>query len=128
MRFIIKLLLLFFANMAIAETCPTVDEIKQHRYHDWHAYMLDNGEPVSAKNLLELEQNIQRFDFAVWLQFAPEGEAECYYQGAYIGKGQWGVYFAKQKLRPFLINGVWQNKASGFLQCNAPLEECLFTQ
>jgi len=118
--------LLFFCflvieNSATAETCPSIDDLKQHHlFRNWQPYDLENGELLSDQERSTFLENITGFDRAAWLDDAPEGPAECFYTGA-------DVYLAQQNLKPDLNTNNWQPVSINSMECHANNTECFFS-
>jgi len=117
----IVLLSALFFSAAYADTCPSVIEIKQDNFHGWEALNTDSGEPVSALKLKKFKRLVKAFNFAYWVENAPEGSGQCYYrQVDEVAE----VYFAKNTLAPLEAEGNWYKAAWGFLKCEVGLVAC----
>lgn len=119
---LIMIIFLFFplVSTCVAETCPTLSEIKSANpnsieINNWYALDIDNANRLT----LSAFANAVEFELAEWMIDAPEGEAHCYY----------GVnaYLAKHNLKPAFIKDYWKKIGNDAVyQCNSTVNTCLF--
>lgn len=123
-----KLILLvitgFLTQSVLAETCPSIREIKQQLLHGWQAFDNESRTPLSPKRLAEFKLKAQKFLLAEWVKSANKG-AHCYYSdraGSHLD-----VFLAKKNLTPNNTQEYWY-RVSGYLHCAAGETKCKFTQ
>lgn len=118
--------LLFASQISLAETCPTITDIKSNYLHGWQALNIDSASPISATTFEIFKNNIQNFALAEWMKGAPEGEAHCYYHGAQQDGEYLGVFLAKANLESDNTSSSWQRLNNLVSQCHANVEACQF--
>ena len=117
---ILGITLLSVSSLAYAETCPTPMQIKEGRFSGWQVLDIDNAEPLSDSALQEFKDNVSQFSFAGWLEGAPEGEGECFYDE------ELDVYLAKNTGKPILTIGNWKQTKSLLMKCDERIDLCRF--
>jgi hypothetical protein len=119
-------LALTISQNSLAETCPTIQEIKHDQFHGWQALNIDSANPISAKQLNTFKNNVQYFALAEWMEDAPEGSGHCYYHGHDIHSADYlGVFLAKANLTA-AAGYDWQSKDPYVKHCNTGIDACVF--
>lgn len=116
-------ILLCMSSAAMAETCPTVADIKNNQFRTWQAFGSDSGEPLNHAQLEKFKRQIHRFNMAEWAEDAPEGESHCYY--AAKNRDYADGFLAADHLQPDRTQPGWQIE-SGFVRCRQDTSACLF--
>jgi hypothetical protein len=126
-KIVLLISMLLFFNIAFAEMCPSVKDLKQNNFNGWEAFDRDNGLPLIAVRLKEFKQQLNGFMLAEWMQNAPEGSARCYYSGK-TSKKYIQAFLAKQRLMPNKAMNHWhQLSSSEVMRCKSKkIEDCLF--
>lgn len=108
---------------AYAETCPTIQAIKNNsfRQQGWQVYDLENGEPLESEDFNMFKKHLISFASAIWLPGAPEGNSQCHY----YNDSDIEAYFAKNMQLPDKTKGNWR-LIGDMLECNISLQDCQF--
>jgi hypothetical protein len=125
MKKIVFVSLFTFILSANAELCPRVEDIQHHRLGEWHVFNANSGEPLTPKEILAYEQKVRYFAEAAYYREAPEGPAQCYYDG----EGEHyhlETYLARYGLVPDLSSGNWRDRGYGNYACSYVLKDCQF--
>lgn len=122
--FFIIFILIFVTPLALAESCPTVEEIKAGDFRAWHVFSSDNGTPLPPLGLEKFKRSVASFALAEYAKGAPEGEAHCYYKTK--SKPCAEGFLARHGSKPQLNTGFWYQE-SMFMRCSHSLASCLFT-
>jgi hypothetical protein len=108
-----------------AENCPSIDDIKQGIFNDWHPYNSDNGTILTANDLQRFQQDVASFYSIRWISEAPEGESHCYYLDH---DGQETIaFFSRTDLLPDFSSGFWYYELRE-PKCMAGIKQCPFMQ
>ena len=122
-KIIFSLALLTFVQIARADTCPTVKEIKSHQATGWKAYDSDNGTPLSVKRAAAFVKAADQFILAEWSRRGKKGTSvHCFYRD--INGSDLEAYLTKTNLVPE-NNKTWY-QVSGAMQCAAGNDMCKF--
>lgn len=126
MKKIISMSLLCLSFSApFAEVCPAIDELQHNRLGEWHVFNANSGEPLPPKKVLEYERKVRFFAEAAYYHHAPEGDAQCYYDG----EGEHyhlETYLARGGLKPDLSRGGWISRGYDNYACLQDLTACAF--
>jgi hypothetical protein len=114
---------LLATSLAIAETCPTIAQIRANNLNGWSAYTNDEGEPLTPTQLQAFEQNVGGFYSIRWLGGAPEGESHCYY----VNKQRYWTraFLSKSGLVPDFSSPNW-TYVDDEPRCHASIAGCPF--
>ncbi|HEX4044414.1 MAG TPA: hypothetical protein VHZ76_01945 [Gammaproteobacteria bacterium] len=82
---------------ALPETCPTVEEIKNHRFHGWLPLYKSNEELATSKDVVQFKEHVTAFQSAQWNRAYLEN-GHCFYQGTENIVNT--IIFAKDAWRP----------------------------
>lgn len=121
----ILLALIAFCSMqlAFADTCPTVTDIKTHKAIGWKAYDSESGKPLSKKRATNFIASINQFTLAEW---SNHGEKKtfirCFYRD--LDGSDQEAYLTKDNLVPEQSK-KWY-RVSGAMQCAAGSTMCKF--
>jgi hypothetical protein len=123
-QFCLSFIVFIFSTTVFANvTCPTPAQIHSHLLQGWHAYTNDNGTDLTPEELTEFENTIGRFTYTAWLEYAPEGEAHCYY---FNQTGDYAIaYLAKPNLIPAANSRFWHDE-NGHPTCRAGVMHCFY--
>lgn len=115
----------FFTHAALANTCPSVADIKQNRITGWVAYDSDDGTPFPATRMKQLRDSIEQFALAEFKAKGPNGNSaiHCYYRDKHGSDLE--AYYAKENIKPDDKSHVWY-KVTGSLHCAAGMDKCAF--
>ncbi|MCD6047700.1 MAG: hypothetical protein K0S08_1347 [Gammaproteobacteria bacterium] len=116
---------LFLVLSAQAETCPSVDDVQHNRLGEWRVLNANSGEPLSPAQIIKYENKVRYFAEAAYYKGAPEGPAQCYYDG----EGEHyhlETYLARYDLMPVLSRGNWYDRGYGNYDCRHVLVDCQF--
>jgi hypothetical protein len=120
-------ILITLTSIGHAETCPSVDDIKNHNLKNWKAYTLENGTVPSHETMKLFTENIHQFMLAEWMDEAPEGSGHCYYERESPDDNYLGVYLAKQNMAPNK-SSAWVKKGLDVMHCTLGIDVCEFIQ
>lgn len=106
------------AMPAIADTCPSVADIKVGQFNGWQALDVNSDTPASSQAIAAFKKRVKDFYQAEW-SADYEGHGHCYYTG-YLE-----VLLAKDTAQP-KVSDFW--KDLGFvLRCqSADVKDCGF--
>ena len=119
------IIFLFIAQIAYAENCPTIADLKTNHLNGWSALDINNASPLSKKELERFKKNVAVFAMAEWMRDAPEGSGHCYYNGQQ-SDDYLGVFLAKQDIIPDPHSTQWTKINTAIMQCTAGIAECSF--
>ena len=120
---ILTLALITLSNIAYAEICPTVNEIKTQKLAGWKAYDSDDGTPLSKKRTQAFIKAADQFILAEWSKRGKQGTAiHCFYRD--VNGSDLEAYLTKNNLIPE-NNKTWY-QVSGAMQCAAGNDMCKF--
>lgn len=123
---ILVLLALSLSSYVYADTCPTPVDLKMHHFHGWSVYNIDDGSPLTAKQLAEFTLNAASFALAeLYLDAPVEGSAHCFYYHRNPKENYGIAYLAK----PNLVNAneiFWEALSSSSKRCTNSIEACAF--
>lgn len=105
-------------SVALAETCPDVNNIKAGNFNGWQALNVNSDTPASQDDIAIFKKQIQDFYQAEWSEDF-EGNGHCYYTG-YLE-----VLLAKDTAAP-KISSYWQDTGV-VLRCKSgSVKDCEF--
>lgn len=111
------------STTVFAETCPSVNDIKQKHLNGWVAYDSEDGTPISAERINILTKYIHQFALAEHAQNDPKGPAmHCYYRDEHGSDLE--AYFSKSNLSPDNSKNWYQ--VTGYKHCAAGTDKCTF--
>lgn len=115
----------FFTQAALANTCPTVKDIKQNHITGWVAYDSDDGKPFPADRMKQLVESIEQFALAEFKEKGPNGTSavHCYYRDKHGSDLE--AYYSKDNIKPENKSNVWY-QVTGSLHCAAGMDKCAF--
>ena len=111
---------------SFAETCPSVDDIKNHRsLTGWKLYDSEDNTPLASSRMTQFKKNIDQFALAEWSiqEQKKSGTVHCYYQDS--NGSNLEAYLAKENFIPVDSNQYWY-QVSGFMHCAAGVDKCEF--
>jgi hypothetical protein len=122
---IITVSVALLSQICLAETCPSVQDIKSNSLHGWKAFDSDDGMPLSAAREKQFKNTIEQFALAEWKDTKDKsGSIHCYYRDSTGSNLE--AYFAKDNFIPKrLANSFWY-EVSGFMHCAAGMDKCEF--
>lgn len=107
-----------FTNVALAETCPDVSNIKVGQFNGWQALDVNSDTPASAQAIATFKKKVKNFDQAEWSEDFV-GHGHCYYTG-YLE-----VLLAKDTAKP-KISDHWSDTGV-VLRCkSSAVKDCEF--
>lgn len=118
-------LLLLVAINASAELCPSISAVQHNQLGLWHVFNANSGEPLSPERLQQYEHDVHHFAEAAYYDDAPEGAAQCYYDGE-NEHYHLEAYLARSDLQPDLRKGKWQLRWGNSYSCQQSLADCHF--
>lgn len=114
-----------FCEISVAETCPTVSDIKKNSHPGWKAYDSDDGLPLSAARETQFKKIVEQFALAEWSPSKKQpGSIHCYYRDSTGSSLE--AYLAKDHFKPKLDKKSFWYTVSGFMHCAAGMEKCQF--
>lgn len=120
------ILALFFCHSAMADTCPSVKDLKAGTTHGFQAYDSDDDSLLSKERLAQFIKNTEQFILAEWQDTKDhQGAVHCYYRD--MNGSQMDTYLKKTNLVPANPQKRWY-EVSGSMHCAAGMESCLFKQ
>lgn len=123
---ILLFLLTLFPLHCLAETCPSLTNIKQNTLTEWQAFDSEEGTPLTAKQFAQFRQSIESFALAEWQEIKDkQGIIHCYYKDKTGSALE--AYLAKptSSCTPDNSHNRWY-AVSGSLHCAAQQEHCGF--
>jgi hypothetical protein len=116
---------IFFCLNGFAETCPSVQDIKNQKLPaGWAAYDSEDGTPLPPNRLAQLAAHIEQFALAEWpTNKKVANSIHCYYRDAHGSDLE--AYFAKDNFKPDNTKHAWYS-VSGFMHCAADPDKCSF--
>lgn len=105
----------------LADTCPTISEVKHGKLTGWKIYDSDDGKLVSTHRASEFKRIAEQFALAEW----SKGNVHCYYRDK--DGSDLEVYLAKDHLSFSNKKDYWY-EVSGYMHCAAGMKECEFQQ
>lgn len=124
MRKLIALVSLFFCHLALAETCPSIKDLKTGSMHGFKAYDSDDDTLLSETRIAQFIKNSEQFILAEWQDTQDhKGAIHCYYRDA--NGSQLETYLMKANLIPDNPKKSWY-QVSGSMHCAAGMEACHF--
>lgn len=124
-KLILACSLVIFSHTSLAETCPTVSDIKNNAIHGWKAYDSDDGTPLSAARETDFKKTIEHFALAEWSTTEGKHSAiHCYYRDS--SGSSLEAYLAKDNFTPKIAANNFWYKVSGFMHCAAGMDKCQF--
>lgn len=129
MRMIRKLIIAvgitLLSQHCLAETCPSVKDIKSNSLNGWNAFDSDDGTPLSSARETQFKKTIEEFALAEWKDAKDKGGSiHCYYRDSTGSNLE--AYFAKDNFIPKKIANSFWYEVSGFMHCAAGMDQCEF--
>lgn len=116
--------LAFFCQLVLAETCPSVADIKNNKVNDWKAFDSDDGIPLSVNRAAAFKKHAQEFALAEWVKNGSNKSfIRCYYRDN--AGSDLEAYLAKESFTPKKTKSYWY-EVSGSMQCAAGMQDCEF--
>lgn len=116
------ILSVIFCNLAWAETCPTLSEIKSHQLSRWHAMDFGSAGPASKEKIEHFFAKATHLVAVSW-DFSEYGR--CFYAGKNEQPDQLGVFLEKTT-EPDKSRGNWHYSDPDSWLCNGNLNDCAF--
>ena len=116
--------IILFSQTALADTCPSVTDIKQNHLDGWKAFDSEDGTPFPPGKIAQLAKYIHQFALAEYTAKGPNGTAvHCYYRDVHGSDLE--AYFSKDNINPINAKNTWY-QVSGYMHCAAGNENCAF--
>ncbi|OGT55292.1 MAG: hypothetical protein A3F43_03490 [Gammaproteobacteria bacterium RIFCSPHIGHO2_12_FULL_42_10] len=119
--------LMFFSlpQVSMADTCPSVDDIKHKTFSGhWKAYDSDTDKVLAPDRLADAIAAIDRFALVEWTDTKQHvGMIHCYYRDKHGSNLE--AYFATEHFKPNNTNKAWY-AVTGYMHCADGREQCLF--
>lgn len=112
-----------FTQVVYADTCPTINDLKNNQFHMWNAFHSDSGTALSDAELLKFIRIVSLFKFAELAKGSPEGSSHCYYND--VNGNYTFAYLAKKHLTVDVHSIYWQSENDIF-RCYADTSSCVF--
>lgn len=128
-RFILMLVMSVFCTAVFADSCPSVNDIKNNTMHGWKAYDSDDDTPLSPQRFAAYSTSLEQFTLAEWKKGSDNKTSiHCFYRD-HNGSAL-EAYLAKDNLSPTLGSNTsskdqWY-QVSGSLNCAAGSDQCKF--
>jgi hypothetical protein len=124
-KFIIIVSITLLSQHCLAETCPSVKDIKSSLASGWKAFDSDDGTPLSFARETQFKNTIEQFALAEWKDMKNKsGSIHCYYRDRTGSNLE--AYFAKENFVPKKIANSFWYEVSGFMHCAAGMDKCEF--
>ena len=126
MRKLITIIIFYIISISvgIAETCPTIQDIKNGNFHAWRLYDSDSHQPLNTKYVPQFKQYAQQFTLAEWHKDSKQRNIiRCYYRD--FNGSEARAYLAKKDFHPEIVKNTWYS-VSGSLHCAAGRNHCVF--
>jgi len=114
---------LILSSTALADSCPTVNDLQSGKALHWKAFDSDSGKPLATNRETRLKQEIRYFALAEWAHTKSKGSMHCYYKnesGSHLE-----AYFAKDSVTPMQPSKYWY-QVTGMMHCAAGADKCAF--
>lgn len=112
-------------SICFADTCPTVDAIKQNTIKGWKAYDSEDGKLLSEARESHFKKNVQEFALAEWANtHNKNGAIHCYYRDRTGSNLE--AYLAKEHFAPKTSSQNYWYNVSGYMHCAADSQQCEF--
>ena len=123
-KLIFTAVILFFCQIAMAGTCPSLTDIKHNRLHGWKAYDSVSHQPLANARIAMLKKYAAQFVLAEWPDSQRKtGAIRCYYRDKEGSDFQ--AYFSKSNLVPTDLKNDWY-QVTGSTDCAANINKCSF--
>lgn len=126
LRKLLIISLAFLAQLTFAETCPTIDAIKNHALKAWKFYDTDDSKLLSATRIAQFEKGVEEFALAESVFVSKQKNViNCYYRD----KNGWNLnaYLSKDNLILGKNKNYWY-EVSNAMHCAADVTMCEFQQ
>ena len=123
-KIMLTFIFLTLTTATLAETCPSISQLKENNFHGWEPYNSDSGEPLFPQQLTDFKKDVRQFLMAEWAEGAPEGESHCYYgdkNGNYMD-----AFLARHGFHD-APSANWHNDG-GFMRCKGEAGNCVFVE
>lgn len=119
------ILLATVSKLSLADTCPSISDIKNNALSGWKAFDSDDGKPLSAAREAQFKKMIEKFALAEWSSPKNKnGSIHCYYIDSTGSSLE--AYFAKDNFIPKnKLHSFWY-QVSGYMHCAAEKDKCEF--
>lgn len=115
---------LFLHQLAYAQTCPTVADLKHGVPIGWKVIDTDDGGELSSGREVQFRQFAEEFALAEWVGHdSKTGSIHCYYRDK--NGSDLEAYLTKDNFIPKNANHYWY-QVSGSWQCAAGMDKCNF--
>ncbi|HLB42899.1 MAG TPA: hypothetical protein VJN02_08650 [Gammaproteobacteria bacterium] len=117
---------MLFFQLSLAETCPSIRDIKNGRLHAWQLYDSDNHKQLNVIHMTQFKKYAQQFTLAEWQENdIKHNTIRCYYRD--LNGSEATAYLARNDFYPNSTNETWY-VVSGSMHCAAGREQCSFQQ
>lgn len=117
--------LIMLAQGCLAETCPSISDIKKNMLAGWKAYDSDDGTLLSPAREAKFKKMLQHFTLAEWKQNKNHMTSmHCYYRDKTGSSLE--AYLAKDNFIPKKNPKSFWYQVSGYLHCAAGKDNCQF--
>lgn len=117
--------LALFVSMSFAETCPSVEDVKNNHINGWKLYDSEDNTPLSAKREADFKKNISQFSLAEWTDIRKNhGTIHCYYHDS--NGSDFEAYLVKENFNTPREGKNYWYKVTGSMHCSAGTAQCEF--
>jgi len=126
LRKMIILICVMFHQVALAETCPSIDMLKDQHFNAWKFYDTDDGKLLSAKRIAQFKKEAEEFVLAESVTNSQHKKIiRCYYHDK--NGSTLNAYIAKENFIVGSNHSYWY-EVSHATQCAADINMCEFQQ
>ncbi|OGT38912.1 MAG: hypothetical protein A3F12_01880 [Gammaproteobacteria bacterium RIFCSPHIGHO2_12_FULL_38_14] len=124
MRIFLIFIIMFYASISFADTCPSIHAIKQHQLHGFTMYDSYTDQPLPATRVSLFQRHVKQFILAEWRKDDNQHHAiRCYYRDQY--GSELDTYLSKNNFTPDSGKSYWYT-VTGSMHCAASSKECTF--
>jgi hypothetical protein len=126
-KLVIAGIMLTLSPICLADTCPSVADIKKDAIAGWRAYDSDDGVPLSADREKQYKKAIQEFVLAEWASEPNHTNTiHCYYRDQ--NGSSLEAYLSKENVTLTKRTKSYWYQVSGSMHCAAGMDQCKFEQ
>lgn len=124
-KFLLALMLLCLYQIAFANSCPSIQDIKNNTLKGWQAFDSDEEKPLSAERFAIFQRNAEQFVLAEWINTKHQNSIHCYYHD--INGSDLSTYLTRNDFIPEDDKKSWY-KVTGAMHCAASNAQCSFRE